>query len=101
MGIGVDNGFGQRITTLDSRFDSRTVPPEVVEGDFEFVCEISELGLIPGEYTVKLALQGNGMLLESLENALSFSVVNSDYFRNGRQPGKGVVVVPQRWSIAG
>ncbi len=98
LGIGLDNAFGQRITTLDSRFDRRYESPECVEGDFEFACKVSELALAPGEYWVKLEVRGNEMSTDSVENAFSFSVIASDYFGNGRKPGKGVVVVPQQWN---
>ncbi len=99
LGIGINNNLGQRITTLDSRFDPQHLPPDVVGNEFAFVCELTDLGLVPGEYTVKLELNVNGMSQESLENAFSFSIESSDYFGTGRKPGKGVVVTKQKWRI--
>ncbi|HLJ12116.1 MAG TPA: ABC transporter ATP-binding protein [Planctomycetaceae bacterium] len=100
LGIGIDNSLGQRITTLDSKFDPKHLPPETISGEFEFICTVGGLGLVPGEYTVKLAAKANGMAAEVLENAFSFNVNSSDYFGNGRQPGQGVLVVSQHWKIA-
>ncbi len=99
LGIGINNNLGQRITTLDSRFDPKHIPADTVCDEFEFVCELTDLGLVPGEYSVKLELNVNGVSQEALENAFSFSVVSSDYFGTGRKPGKGVVVTRQQWRI--
>lgn len=99
LGICIDNSFGQRITTLRSKFDSQHIIPDEVSGEFQFDCEISDLGLVPGDYAIRLELRGDGMQVESLENALLVRVNPSDFFGNGFKPGKGIVVVRQRWNI--
>jgi len=100
LGIGLDNGLGQRIVTLHTDFGHQSREGTAL-GDFEFICRMSELVLRPGDYRIKLSLEGNGGALHVIEEALAFSILPSDYYQNGGNIGRGVVLCDQMWELRG
>ncbi len=99
LGVGIDNQNGIRVTTLHTKCSSLVARIEA-DGQYVFKCQVSQLALAPGEYTVKLSLdeQVSGVSLEALETAFDFRVVMSDYFSNGGKiQQRGVVLCMQKW----
>jgi lipopolysaccharide transport system ATP-binding protein len=99
VGIRIDNTFGQRVTTLHPSHRSSQEFPTSACGRFEFSCRVADLAVVPGEYFVTLALEGNGGRLETIENAMNFTVRLTDYFGTGAKPSPGIVVCREDWRL--
>ena len=100
LGIGIDNVLGQRIITLHSNFRPHIVNENRVSGEFQFVCRVEGLALLPGEYRVKLSLESGLTPVHVLEDGLSFIIISSDFYGNGGKMGRGLVLCNQSWDIA-
>jgi len=102
MGLGFDTASGQRVFTVGSYLSPDTLPP--VRGRARVVCQIPAPPLAPGAYAVTAGLgRSNEDLLERVENAAAFRVIESDFFGNGRTPApeQGSVLVRSRWAVDG
>jgi lipopolysaccharide transport system ATP-binding protein len=99
LGIGIDSGGGLRITTLLTKHCRPDPMPAKLEGEFELTCRADSLVLAPGMYTVKLALQDALGQIDMIDEAFTFRVVESDYFGTGFPLQRGVVMVPQEWTL--
>jgi hypothetical protein len=99
LGIGIDDGMSQRIVTLHSDFGECRRREDSIPSRFEFVCRMSGLVFRPGDYRVKLSLEGNGQALHVLDEALIFTILPTDYYRNGGKFGRGLVLCDQEWDI--
>jgi lipopolysaccharide transport system ATP-binding protein len=100
-GLGFDTAAGRRVFTVGSYLSPDTLPP--VRGRARVVCQIPSPPLAPGAYAVTAGLgRSSDELLERVENAASFQVIESDFFGNGRMtaPEQGPVLVRSRWSVA-
>jgi lipopolysaccharide transport system ATP-binding protein len=67
-----------------------------------FVCELKDLRLLPGNYRVdyRIASQALGArLLDAIDGAAEFEVVSGDFYSSGHLPPFGLVMVPARWSV--
>jgi len=62
-------------------------------------CEVPGLPLPPGNYSLSLWAVSNYDLLDSVENAMSFTVYEGDYFGSGKLPYSNFrgVLVPHTW----
>ncbi|MFL5244253.1 MAG: ABC transporter ATP-binding protein [Gemmataceae bacterium] len=97
VGLGIDDRFGNRVLTVHS--PASRVAIQSLEGDCSIHCRIPVLPLVPGEYSVKIALTSKVAELESIENAFSFTVVDGDAFGEGRGFHRGVCIAPSEWSV--
>jgi hypothetical protein len=71
-----------------------------LNGQSKVVCEIESLPLAPGRYTLSLSMGTlETLLVDNLENAVSFDVESVDFYGNGRVPEAsfGRVLVRSRW----
>jgi lipopolysaccharide transport system ATP-binding protein len=98
LGIGINNGFGSRITTIISRYTDFSLPatdkPKIVE------CKIDHLALAPGEYAVKFAAASSyGKDIEVVEEQNVFEIVASDYWKHGFLPStsQGIIMAEHAW----
>jgi lipopolysaccharide transport system ATP-binding protein len=65
-----------------------------------FICEIPSLTLTPAEYRIDISLLVGGTLVDYVENAVRFTVAESDYYGTGKVPNVGVFVLDHRWQEA-
>ena len=100
VGLGFDTASGRRVFTVGSYLSPDPLPP--VRGRARVVCRIPSPPLAPGAYTVTAGLgRSNEELMERVENAAAFWVIETDYFGNGRMPApeQGPVLVRSRWNL--
>lgn len=98
IGIGVDSQLGARIFSVatylsDCQFDAQP-------GETCFNCTIDSLPLVPGNYSLSLSAgPPNQLLLDQIEEAVSFEVMGGDFYGNGKSPEawSGVVAARSRW----
>jgi lipopolysaccharide transport system ATP-binding protein len=96
--LGIDNHLGQRVFTASSEFQPGR-PEEVRQGNQVMICEIPSLLLVPGEYRIKVVLNLNGYAADWVENATRINVIASDYYKSGKVPKTGMVVLGQSWNL--
>jgi hypothetical protein len=84
--------------TFSSNFDPTLSRPRFVTVGFSFSCVV-ELPLVPGSYTTKLNLESADQTVEGIEQAMSFTVLPSDYYGSGGRIGRGVVLCRQEWLL--
>jgi len=65
-------------------------------------CEVTALGLVPGNYSINVAVYDGMALLDHVSEAVDLQVVDSNYLGNGKLPdaANGLVVFPHRWASA-
>jgi hypothetical protein len=100
LGIGVDDQLGNRLVTLHSNIGSCGDRPDTVLGEFSFVCQMNGLALMPGDYRLKLSLEGNGGYLDVIEEAVGFTILSTDFYQNGGRRGRGLVLCQQDWKVS-
>jgi lipopolysaccharide transport system ATP-binding protein len=98
VGLGFDSMFGQRMFTAHSMFEPDRQTAERV-GPQVFVCDIPSFTLMPGLYTVKIWLDINHALADSVSYAARVNVFESDYYGSGKVPWNGVMVLKHNWYV--
>jgi lipopolysaccharide transport system ATP-binding protein len=96
VGIGIDDRFCQRLLTVHSPLSRVVFPP--LEEPCMITCRIPVFPLAPGEYWLKLALNDQHGTVDTIEQAMCFSVTDGDMFSEGRGFWRGVCVAPSEWS---
>jgi lipopolysaccharide transport system ATP-binding protein len=106
--VGVHDWMGMRVFTLGSYLSTSELP--TLQAPTRILCQVHELPLLPGRYTLSLALgifhdhfldgRDHDRLLDVLDHAVMFEIEPGDFFGNGRTPraGLGCVLVRSRWS---
>ena len=97
LGIGVENKRGVRIFTLHTKCAAGGVP-STLYGRRRYTCQLGNVSLVPGVYTVKIALASGDTTLDFVERAFCFTIQAGDYFNNAGKLVGGVVFVPQEWT---
>jgi lipopolysaccharide transport system ATP-binding protein len=97
--IGVYDLSGTRIFFLDSE----SIPDIPVFyppcGKVEIRLK-NDFGLFPGKYSINVAFYINNDMADSLEEALSFNIMEDDFLGSGKLPSAQYVVIPkQKWAI--
>jgi len=77
--------LGQPITAFDSINPAPNDCPNHIINN-EFICDIDELAIAPGFYTMNVALRSQGELQDHVESAVRFSI--EEGFFNGRRVKK-------------
>ena len=98
VALGFDNLLGQRIFTANSIFQPNSSMEKRV-GDQTFVCEIPSLTFLPGEYKIKVVLNVDNVVVDWVEDATRFTVVEADYYGTGELPGNGLFVLKHQWYL--
>jgi lipopolysaccharide transport system ATP-binding protein len=98
VGLGFNNGLGQRIFTAHSLFEPQRDHGECV-GPQVFICDIPSLTLTPGDYLVRVWLDVGNAEADLISDALQITVYESDYYGTGKVPWNGAVVLQQRWHL--
>lgn len=95
VGIGIDHELGDRAITLHTPKATPLLPTSehtVIE------CIVDAFPLRPGNYSLKLSLNASASVLESIENAMQFTVVDGETFGEGRGFHRGWCVAATRWT---
>mgnify|MGYP001454494134 CR=1 FL=1 len=100
FGIGVDNSLGIRVFSLITQVLPTPLPS--IDKTSKVTCQIEELPLAPGRYSLGLSAgisQEN--LLDAIDQAVTFHVESGDFFKSGRltQAGHGDVLVHAKWKV--
>ena len=98
--IGFNTSRGQRIATAYSAFEPDRISGER-SGDQVFVCNISSLALVPGEYKLTLGLAICNNLVDLVEDATRLHILKADYYGTGvlLDESAGFYLLPNRWSL--
>jgi lipopolysaccharide transport system ATP-binding protein len=99
IGIGIDDAMGRRILDLHNPLRGDVLTQ--LSGKGTISCRVASLPLAPGEYTIKLALSERTEEIDVIERALSFEVINSDGFGDGRGYLSGLCVARSEWTYEG
>jgi hypothetical protein len=75
---------GQRLLMLHSKVNSLLALPQCFGAEIE--CHIPTMPLVPGVYDVDVALGTADSVVDYLERAITFEVLDSDYFGTGQVP---------------
>lgn len=97
LGMGIDDSLGQRLLSLHTPVSDKGISR--VEGRCDLECLIRTFPLAPGSYSLKLALSVNAHDLDSIDRAITFSVVDAEAFGEGRGFHRGVCVAASEWSL--
>jgi lipopolysaccharide transport system ATP-binding protein len=98
VALGFDNLLGQRIFTANSIFQPNSSSEKRV-GDQTFVCEIPSLPFLPGEYKIKVVLSVDNVVVDWVEDATRFTVIEADYYGTGELPTNGLFVLKHQWYL--
>lgn len=65
-------------------------------------CEIPRLPLLPGDYSLRVGIKINGVLMDKILTSRILLVRGGDFFGSGRMPNREAtpICVPTSWSIA-
>jgi lipopolysaccharide transport system ATP-binding protein len=65
-------------------------------------CTVEDFRLVPGEYTLHVAVGDSGANLDRVDNALSFSVLPANIYDTGKVPRRkdGLVALTARWELS-
>jgi hypothetical protein len=97
VGIGVNDISGQRIFTVHTRYSASQLD-RVAERTW-VECELPSVTLMPGRYTLKIAVGVAGHNFDTIEEAAAFEVLPHDVFQTGDipTPAQGLVIQPSIW----
>jgi lipopolysaccharide transport system ATP-binding protein len=98
FGISISNAFGQRMASLETRDMVPVMPPVSVGGKTRI--EITNLNLLPGEYSLDLVFGASRDNADHIQRALYFEILSMPVFETGKSPhpASGVVYFPGSWS---
>ena len=98
VGLGFDNMFGQRIFTAHTSFEpARSYQQQV--GSQTYVCSIPRLTLVPGQYTIRVWVDGSAQSIDLVDDAARIQIIESDYYGTGRVPWNGTFVLEHHWYL--
>lgn len=71
----------------------------LVKGLNEVKCTFNYFPLQIGSYFLNLAMDGDGIRLDRVEQALQIEIVGSDVYKTGKLPkqNQGLIILPNRW----
>ncbi|MBI1347038.1 ATP-binding cassette domain-containing protein [bacterium] len=100
IGVGVNDQYGNRLFTVGTYFSECGLADITCLTTIR--CEIQDLPLAPGGYTLTLAAgPQTEPTRDWLHHAVAFSVTEADYFGSGKlpRPGQGSLLVRGQWSM--
>ena len=98
--IGVHGKLDENLFHLSTDITGKTLRLNSENG--EIVCSIESLDLQPGVYSMNFFLTVNGDIVDWIQNAATFEVTPSDFFRTGRLPPleQGPFLVRHQWFVS-
>ncbi|HXG08255.1 MAG TPA: polysaccharide ABC transporter ATP-binding protein, partial [Gemmataceae bacterium] len=75
--------------------------PKWIEGPFTISCSVSDLFLIPGEYSISVGAKSGGVLIYSAESVGTLTILPTDFYGSGYNPDPGgaCVLCRQKWEV--
>jgi lipopolysaccharide transport system ATP-binding protein len=97
--IGIYDGRLAKVIHLSSSVDSK--PLKKLVGSGKFVCRVPGLPLHGGEYTINVSLHGGKQMVDRVEQAAAFTLIDADFFGTGRRidPEHGMILIQQDWTV--
>jgi lipopolysaccharide transport system ATP-binding protein len=98
IGIGIDNTFQQRLTTLFSRWYNKNL--ELKPGANTFQCKTNNFFLKPGNYHLNIFAGNHFEAFDYIEQATMFEVKPYSFFPSNNIPDdtQGNIMVKQDWN---
>jgi lipopolysaccharide transport system ATP-binding protein len=102
--LGIHASLGGEYVAISTDFDpTRPLAGAALEEGVTVVCELEELPLKPGTYSISATLQlPGGELVDRMTKQAPFAVVPTDFFGTGVIPGENhvaPVLVRHRWEV--
>jgi lipopolysaccharide transport system ATP-binding protein len=99
IGIGVNDDLGRRVFTLGTEFDPALQLH--IEDNAVLLCKIPELLLMPGQYSLTIALSSANELIDQIDGLFGFDVTESDFFKTGKlqRRNQGFFVCRSHWDL--
>jgi len=88
---------GEIITILNNRSTGQFY--DLKQQDGEITCIIKKLPLYPGDYTVTCAIKIGNDEVDTIPDAISFTVDNGDFYGSGNLPGRCLFVMDHHWVL--
>jgi lipopolysaccharide transport system ATP-binding protein len=96
IGLGIDDAPGQRLLSLHTPLSRGSIGR--IDAPCAVDCRVPVFPLAPGDYWIKLALTVKGSVVDAVDRAVHFSVVDGDAFGEGRGFHRGFCVAPSAWN---
>jgi lipopolysaccharide transport system ATP-binding protein len=99
IGVSVEGPLGEPVFVCSTHFTGDELVVDTEEG--ELVCELPNLPLLPGRYSIAVYAEVNGVLADWVRSAHYFDVYEDDIFGTGRLPPatQGRMYVNHSWAI--
>jgi len=100
IGIGINDVYDTRITTILSSFKSLYIDPTRTKN---IICKVKNLSLLPGIYNLKIAISSPLIgEIESLEITHFFEILLTDFWKTGKLPTsrQGFVLTDHEWVLS-
>jgi lipopolysaccharide transport system ATP-binding protein len=94
--IGIDDGMGQRLLSLQTPLSKPVI--DTLSGKGVIDCKVAQFPLAPGDYWVKLVVHVVPDEVDSVERVLRFTVTEAEAFGTGRGFHAGMCVAPTHWT---
>jgi lipopolysaccharide transport system ATP-binding protein len=96
--IAFDTTSGQRICTAHSAYEPERLH-QACSGEQVFICDISSVPLLPGEYRIGVGLDIGGAEVDWVDDATRITVGKSDFYGTGVIPTRGTFLLQNRWIL--
>ena len=83
----IRDGFGDRLTTISTDFSKTKIS---LKEENEIIFDIEKCPFSTGVYSVSVLLWSEANIIDDLENAFSFKVIENDYYGNGVLQGANI-----------
>lgn len=99
FGISIYDKENRFVTVLNNKMSNYHFENIPNQGIIQ--CELRKLPLTYGHFNTTINLNANGILMDKIENAFSFSVLEGDYYDSGFSNcwGRTGVYIDQKWQI--
>jgi lipopolysaccharide transport system ATP-binding protein len=98
LGIGLSNGRGQRVALFHTEYHQN----KTFRGAKEMTisCDVPNLPLTPGSYSIDLVLADGYQMIERVERAAAIEVIFNDVLGTGKLPNskQSQLVIPCAWT---
>jgi lipopolysaccharide transport system ATP-binding protein len=96
IGLGIDRLCGERVLSLLSPASRDSLGE--LSGGCEVVCNVPILPIAPGDYSVTVSVSRGSELIDRVDEALCFSVMDGDPFEEGRGFHRGYCLASSIWT---
>jgi lipopolysaccharide transport system ATP-binding protein len=93
--VRIDDPYAQRLMTIKNPASGSLL--RLSRGDQLVECRIPEMPLVPGEYSVGLAIYVNEHLLDEVDQIVTFTITNNNAYGDARGASAGVCIARSEW----